>query len=279
MRRSTVVGTGVPGGQPAVIAGDTSTGTVNAQVRDTIIAGYGSPLRCDPNGGTVTLGASYSYLPTNPFEETSAGTCVTPPFNNLNSDVVGAPQFVGATDYHLSGSSPAIDQGDPDNSAQPTEDFDLRAPIDGNLDGIVRRDIGAFEFVPSPAPPGGGGSGVNPGGGGNNGGGGNVAPPKDTKAPTVSKPKFAKGFSAKKGGSLTLTLSEAANVELTFTPAKKTKKKPKPVELKFKGKAGSNKFKIKSGKLGAKRYKVGVRATDPAGNRSATASSNLTVKK
>ena len=61
------------------------------------------------------------------------------------------PRFVSANDFHLKLSSPLIDRGNPLPPAAGAQDADgrLRA-LDGNRDCIVRRDMGAYEFVAKP---------------------------------------------------------------------------------------------------------------------------------
>ncbi|MGA1841969.1 MAG: choice-of-anchor Q domain-containing protein [bacterium] len=65
-----------------------------------------------------------------------------PGYNNINAN----PRFVdGPIDVRLSSDSPCIDTGT--NSDAPDEDIDSYSrPIDGNGDGTVRCDMGAYEF-------------------------------------------------------------------------------------------------------------------------------------
>jgi hypothetical protein len=140
---------------PAIDVGDDLTpkaGTVNAVVSDSIIAGNEEPLKCDSPTSNTTLTMRYSYF----FHSASVnGNCSVPTINTIDAfAAAGPPQFAGATDYHLPAGSPAIDSGDPLTATLPTEDFDgAPRPVDGNGDGIVQRDMGAFEYQP-PAPPG-----------------------------------------------------------------------------------------------------------------------------
>jgi hypothetical protein len=142
--------------------------------------------------------------------------------NNVTVD----PLFLGPADYHLSGSSPVRDIGDP-------------AASDGlDLDGLPRlcgrRDLGAFErqggntCVPVPA--------VGGGGGGGGGGGTPPPPPPPPTADTVAPVLTALALThpmfriARRGTALTgvaarvsavgttfrFTLSESANVTIVL---------------------------------------------------------------
>ena len=70
---------------------------------------------------------------------------VPPGTNDISAD----PLFVNPAnnDYHLRGSSPAVDAGT-NEGAPPTDFEDDPRPLDGNLDGVDVVDMGADEFKP-----------------------------------------------------------------------------------------------------------------------------------
>ena len=183
------------------------------------------------------------------------------------ASILSTMRCTSATDFHLVPGSPAIDAGDPADVGI-IDDYDgtLR-PLDGDGDGSRIIDMGAFETAElvnclntqSACPP----------------------PVVDITAPRVSKVKFKHGRSPKKGGSLKLTLSEAATVKVKFKPVpakKKGQKKRKTLKLTRKAKAGANRISIRKRKLRPGKYRLTISATDTAGNKSKTIVRKVKVK-
>lgn len=155
VRHTTIIGSGIASGDTAIrsiVDDSVGNGPTNLVVSDSIIAGYEDALTCEApeaaNVGNALLTVRYSYF----FHSAIVnGDCTLSNPNTIDAfdPKVGAPQFVGPSDYHLPLGSPAIDSGDPATVSLPTEDFDgAPRPVDGNADGKARRDMGAFEYQP-----------------------------------------------------------------------------------------------------------------------------------
>ncbi len=273
IRSSTVVGGSDPSDAAIRVSISGSFGSKSADitVTNSILRGFTSTWdMVTPAGPGIGHGSlTFTRSDLNP-----AGTPVDSPVVNFSDpgNINVDPMFTSATDFHLLPGSPAIDAGDPADIGI-VDDFDNGPrPLDGNGDGSRIIDMGAFEAAeivnclntqsacPPPPPP----------------------PPVDTTAPKVSKLKFKHGRSPKKGGSLKLTLSEAATVKATFkpVPAKKRKgqKKRKTLRLTRRAVAGVNTISIRKRKLRPGKYRLTISATDTAGNRSKTIVRKVKVK-
>ena len=246
--------------------GASFTSSIDFVVSDSIIRGFDTPFsRTAPvsgagrNANLTIKGSNFSPVGVS----VGNGSLDIAGSGNINAD----PLFTSATDFHLVPGSPAIDAGDPADVGI-IDDYDgtLR-PLDGDGDGSRIIDMGAFETAElvnclntqSACPP----------------------PVVDITAPRVSKVKFKHGRSPKKGGSLKMTLSEAATVKATFKPVpakKKGQKKRKTLRLTRRAVAGVNKISIRKRKLRPGKYRLTISATDTAGNKSRTIVRKVKVK-
>jgi hypothetical protein len=167
-------------------------------------------------------------------------------------------------DFHLRNDSPLIDAGDP-ASLPSYDDLDLGpADLDGDGDGIARRDVGAYEapaaplkVVQQPMPAQGDAGQPDPA----------ATPPQqgaDTQAPILSR-------LARVRSRLRYTLSEAASVTITIqrrVVVRGHKRWRTAGKLTRVSRAGLGSVRVET--LIRKRgsYRVLARAIDAAGNRS-----------
>jgi len=151
VRQSTLLGGG--NGSTGVIASSTDTQLASAvDVTNSIVLGFQHPLDREASGGGI------AFLETDASDYPSQG--------NIDSNQSGGngglsetahmtvdPKFVdaGHGKYQLAPGSPLIDAGNTSPLAPGESNLDragLPRIVDGNADGIARRDVGAFEFKP-----------------------------------------------------------------------------------------------------------------------------------
>ncbi len=296
---TTVVADGldlIGSGDPGAIGVRASTAyaplsNVTVTLRNSLLRDFPKALYADTlDSGIGRIDAAYSDYDASKNIAVGANAKIT----QVKTSNFGNAGFadVADRDYRLLPSSPLVDAGDP----AATQGLDLLgSPLvaDGNLDGIARRDIGAFE-LPGPVP------GVgNPG---PTGGGGGFA---DREAPLVSsffssnrlfavgRAGTAMSAAAARGTRFRYKLSESARVtiaiqralpgrkrhgscvrpSLQLRQAKRCTRYRTIGRLTRTAKQGSNSIKF-TGRLGSRalrpgRYRAVARATDAAGNRSA----------
>ena len=130
---------------PGIEAFGQNGGTAHVGVRDTIVAGPGNHLgTTELTGGTASIDVDYSdYSST----VTAGGGTITPGVHNVDL----SPGFLNAAarDYRLAHDSQLIDIGFPGAPQAGDLTVDLAGGprfVDGNANGTVRRDMGAFEY-------------------------------------------------------------------------------------------------------------------------------------
>jgi hypothetical protein len=200
-----------------------------------------------------------------------------------NAHVAPALVNLGGGDLHPAAGSAVIDRDELTDSSQ-YADLDGTAALDGDGDGIVRPDAGAFEFRPSPpapAPPAGGETGAGGGGAGGTGSG----LPADLTAPVLSRLGLRSGRRAiAQTAGISLARASRLRLVLTASEAAKVKIVPRRMVggrlLRAHGSivrsvaAGRSSIGLGTGlrRTGALRpgqLRLIVTATDAAGNRSA----------
>jgi len=150
LRQSTLLGAGAGSrGVVAVSSDPTQASAVN--VTNSIVRGFEHSLDREALGGIAYMQTDASnYLSQGNINTTQSGGVGTL-LETAHTTV--DPKFVneGAGSYQLAPGSPLIDGGNATGLAPGESNVDkagLPRIVDGNADGIARRDVGAFEFKP-----------------------------------------------------------------------------------------------------------------------------------
>jgi hypothetical protein len=293
----TIMGDG-SGESIGALADEFQGNTATVTIENSIIRGVESSLVRYGGAGTANLTARFSDFDPDTSEQGAAAGTLTPPIGALEpgGNVNVDPQF-GDPSLHLLASSPLVDAGDPATAAG--FDFDGNPLlVDGNGDGMARRDIGAFERpVPTPAPPGGPGGGDPP-----------VAPlpalVADVVAPRLSGLRVGPGrVRAGRTARLDVTLDEPATLRVTLQRVARGRREGRacrrPSRRNRAGKPCTRYVRVagvvatvaagpQSVRLPARpggralrrgKHRASVTATDAAGNRSAPATVAFTVRR
>lgn len=158
-RHVTIVGGG--GGSTGARARAVAPGAKQKSVltlNDSIIAGPAISIDRQADNDGAQGGPSEAQVTTS-YSRYDATTAVDTNTANgtgtiaADHQTAAVPGFVNpASNFHLTAGSPLIDAGDP-AAGGPLRDLDRGARVaDGNEDGVVRRDIGAYEFQDTIAP-------------------------------------------------------------------------------------------------------------------------------
>lgn len=225
---------------------------IDVSLRNSILDSTTPLLTATPPGaGSIRITAAFSAY--DPSENQLGGKTTAD-----QTDIVrGDPGFVdlAGANLRLRSGSPLVDAGDP-QSAGGTDLDGNPLPIDGNGDGLARRDIGAYE---APQPP--------------------VAQPQaDTHAPVIS------AFRARRSR-VAYTLSEKARVTVRIQRrlAGRRARYRTIGKVSARAAAGTNRTRlsarIRRSDARPGRYRAVIVAVDAAGNRSAPKTATFRVRR
>lgn len=264
----TVAHTGSPSGSDSAFELRAQS-PLDTRLHAVAIAGYTRGFRrVDVNGSPENLLITDSVWNPANDELTGHGAGVLVESRNVHA----APELANLAggDLHPRAGSAAIDRDAVSDLSQFT-DLDGVGALDGDGDGIVRPDAGAFEFQPPASPPAGGGAG-------------NGTPASDVAAPVLSKLRLVTGRT-RVARAARVPLARAGKLKLAFTASEASRIRIVPRRV-VRGKlvkargavvrsVGAGKGSIALGKalrrlklLRPGQLRLGVTATDAAGNRS-----------
>lgn len=168
-RHDTFIGDGSSGsvGASATATGFTFGGVSSVTVNDSIVRGFATDLQrqgsaagggcfpnpCQPSPASITYGSD-DFDPGTPKTDVGPGQ-YNDNGQNQNVDPKFIAQGANPPDYHLAYNSPLIDKGmtsvESGPPAESTQDADGNPrAVDGNGDGTVATDIGAYEYQHRP---------------------------------------------------------------------------------------------------------------------------------
>jgi len=147
--RITLIGNGDLGA--AALSNGGGSGPVTAlHARHVVATGFGRTLRHDLYGGNLDTRIDYSNVDTDPARLITEGDGTgTEAIDVGTGNRPGSPLLVAAlaADFRLGAGSPAIDiGGDELIAGAPTDLAGAPRPVDGDGDGVVLADAGAFEY-------------------------------------------------------------------------------------------------------------------------------------
>jgi hypothetical protein len=124
-------------------AGDAAVSVSNSILRG-FSSGYKAETAIGPGIGSVSIKARYSDLP-------ASGSSINGSIDFTTGNLDVDPLL--KADLSLPAGSPSIDAGDPATGGLASDYLGAPRPVDGNGDGVARRDQGAFEYQPPSQPP------------------------------------------------------------------------------------------------------------------------------
>jgi hypothetical protein len=249
----------------ALTAGKTAT----IVLQNSVVYGVKESLAREAPGGLAYVKADHSAYDPAAVTGSGAGNIW-----DAGGNTGAAPGFVDAPggDFHLAPGSALIDAGsDAFAGGLPASDLSGAArSVDGNGDGTAVPDIGAYEFVPPPAPvpPGPSSEPVpspapvpspDPG-----------TPPAGDAAPKLSHVSLARRrFRAAKGSKLRYTLSKSARLTVRVKRVRAHGRLRSARVVRFNAAAGKRSRRLNTRGLKRGRYVALVVATGAGGHRSA----------